>query len=168
MKILVISDTHQYENIKEYTVLDKFDHTIHLGDSELFDLNGYDTFVRGNCDFNDADDDATLKANNFNIFITHGHLYNVNYSDELIVKTAKEKKCNIVLHGHTHIVKISISNGVLIINPGSQSSSRSSYSETFMIVDINEDIVVNLYDAKSCQLIETRKVLNEEIFNNSC
>ena len=63
--------------------------------------------------------------------MTHGHLYNINS----MISMAKQRKCNIIIHGHTHIKKLEKIDDIYIINPGSVAKPRSKDSNTFLILE---------------------------------
>lgn len=160
MKLLLISDTHSrlinntiYNHVKP-------DIACHLGDSELLeshiDLSNYDHLVRGNCDLNNTLKTKKINVDNINIMLTHGHLYGVNFNLDEISNLALKNNCNIAIHGHTHVVCAKYHNDVLIINPGSASESRSSYPETYMVLEIDNKIKITLYDVKTHEKLEIK------------
>ena len=140
MRIAVISDTHT--NVKTAsTLLDavgNFELLMHLGDhvSDLVELTSKlqcrAIGVCGNEDKAVIGDDrfpeeATIPLGNINIFITHGHLFDLNpyYQKEKweaklsgLVSRAKESGAKIALFGHTHRSHLEDRDGVLLMNPG--------------------------------------------------
>lgn len=128
MLIAVISDTHKmnrYINIaKEY--VQEADVLIHLGDNseDIYKLGeGFkgDTYcVRGNCDESNAyPKEQCIELEGFKIFFTHGDLYGVKRSVNMLYYKAKELGADIALFGHTHQQMIEEYNGVILMNPGS-------------------------------------------------
>lgn len=147
MKVLVTSDTHGfYSPISDY-LLDHEDIKLllHAGDgaSDVENIH-YETdinyeFVRGNNDYlSDAPYEKVVEIENIRIFITHGHTYNVYYTDNEILKRAKELSCQIAIFGHTHQCVNTIKNDIRILNPGSISLPRDN-NYSFFILDINGD-----------------------------
>lgn len=136
MKIIVTSDIHGKKEIINKLLYD-YDADMYLdcGDSELsdYDLKNFYS-VRGNCDYNYLPSYRVINVDdNFNIFITHGHLYSL---DEMI-KNAKSRNCNVIIHGHTHIKRFDKVDNLYILNPGSLSKPRNKESNTFL--EINYD-----------------------------
>lgn len=136
MKIIVTSDIHGKKEIIDKLLYD-YDADMYLdcGDSELsdYDLKNFYS-VRGNCDYNYLPSYRVINIDdNINIFITHGHLYSL---DEMI-KNAKYRNCNIIIHGHTHIKRFDKVDNLYILNPGSLSKPRNKESNTFL--EINYD-----------------------------
>jgi len=153
VKILVISDTHN--NLKNANIIidkikDKINLIIHLGDN-IEDArileNKYDIdfeYIAGNCDCNYdfSENCKIIKYNNKNIFITHGHRYNVKYELDTLYDKAVKKKADIVLFGHTHEPSIEYIYDILFLNPGSLSLPRGKYECTYGVIDISENGVI--------------------------
>ncbi len=159
MKILVISDTHgslsAFEKVESF--FKEVDMIFHLGDvlyhgprnpiPEGYNpkilaerLRKYDiSYVRGNCD---ADVDLMvlglkemprirkLDLEGFTISMTHGDAV------EDPLEFARSQSSNVVLLGHTHIPRIDVREGVLILNPGSPSLPKGDYPGSFAIVEV--------------------------------
>ncbi|NLB61569.1 MAG: YfcE family phosphodiesterase, partial [Clostridiales bacterium] len=70
------------------------------------------------------------------IFLTHGHLYNVNTNTFSLVLRAQELNGSVALYGHTHIPQIDMLNGVLVLNPGSPTKSLSDVGKTVGLLTI--------------------------------
>ena len=134
MKILVISDTHGYEENLE-KVLKKTgmpDMVLHLGDSE----GGEDIMkemlkcplylVAGNCDFFcDYPKSRIVDADGISIFMTHGHYYHVSVGLRALAETARNNDCRVAVFGHTHKPMLEqMEDGLVILNPGSLSFPR--------------------------------------------
>ena len=85
--------------------------------------------VRGNCEaevdqmvleFPVMADYAILVLNGLTFFATHGHLF---------------KDGDILVHGHTHLLKAEKVNGYYILNPGSTSIPKGGNPATYAILD---------------------------------
>ena len=161
-KILLISDTHLENRIFKNIVQRHFDsdYFIHCGDSSLsFNdplLQGFIT-VHGNHDEDPRFDyDRFIKIENRRIFITHGQLYKVYDSYDLLYEKALKMKCDLVFHGHTHIPTVEKKGSVLFINPGSGMFNRGSYGfGTYAIVTINKDQVeVHFYHHETHEQVD--------------
>lgn len=159
MRIIVISDTHGSYSALENILLrnadaDKF---IHLGDGEK-ELEQFKisnpaferriVHVAGNCDYNSmSSDESVITAAYCKIFATHGHLYRVKYSLDLIKSAARENGCNIILYGHTHERFMKTEDGFYIMNPGSASCPRDGNAPSFGHIDISlSGVVMNIAD----------------------
>lgn len=147
MKIVVVSDNHgQRECLVD--ILNqwqgKVDGFFHCGDSEL---EASDTLwqdfvvVKGNCDYDPTfAKSSTIKLENDIIFITHGHLYQVNSGLNSLNLAAQEQKATIALYGHSHKLACELTNNILFVNPGSISQPRGQYAplKTYAIIETFE------------------------------
>ena len=128
MKIAVFSDTHSFvgpmiEAVAEYMP----DAICHLGDHDrdteallrqFPDIPLYR--VSGNCDFNPlAPYRLVVQFGPINAFLTHGHLYHVDFGHvDSLVYAAQEVNAKLVLFGHTHTPLQADIGGVKVVNPG--------------------------------------------------
>ena len=150
-KCVVVSDTHG-DNRAMLEVIERekpFDTLIHCGDVEgdLESILGTQTFgyfsVAGNCDvFTDAPKEKDVKFGLWNVFVTHGHLYNVRFGRERLVRAGQSRKAHVILYGHTHmpIVYEDERTGILVVNPGSLSRPRQfPGKKTYAVLTISAD-----------------------------
>ncbi|MEG0275480.1 MAG: YfcE family phosphodiesterase [Coprobacillus sp.] len=145
MKILVISDSHLYEDylprvIKKYK--NKVDYIIHCGDSSLSNndslLKQMDIVVLGNHDIIDLPKYKII--NNF--LITHGHFFNVYHGYEQLIQICKDNHCTVCLHGHTHVPTHQVHDGIHFINPGSLMMNRGSYGYgTYALLEYHDQAI---------------------------
>ena len=133
--LIVMSDSHGESKIVQEIKTkyqDKASAIIHCGDSELDATDSiWDgiTVVKGNCDFDDGFPDVTvLSADQVDIFVTHGHLFSVNFGLARLTAVAHENKCEMALFGHLHTPIATIEEGILCLNPGSVSQPRGQYN----------------------------------------
>lgn len=93
--------------------------------------------VRGNCEaevdqmvleFPVLADYAVLVLNGLTFFATHGHVFNQEHMPPL-------KTGDILVHGHTHLLKAEESEGHYILNPGSVSIPKGGNPSTYAILD---------------------------------
>lgn len=144
MKVAVFSDTHgngslMLEAIRCY----RPDVVIHLGDgerdvetvrSEFSEIAVYN--VSGNCDmFPSAPPFDSVQLGPVRAFITHGHMYNVNWNTDSLVYAAREQDCRIALYGHTHTPEHKEIGGVTVINPGSAGKGARPTWASLEIID---------------------------------
>lgn len=118
MKILVLSDSH-HSNINLGKI--SYDIAIHCGDygnSYDYLVNNNIHFVRGNCDFK-GEKEKELIINNKKIYFTHGHMYNVKMTYNIIIYKASSLDASICLFGHTHNPDVFLIDNILFLNPGS-------------------------------------------------
>lgn len=160
MRILVFSDSHMASsNMQKVLELQKgrFDLCIHLGDgirNFLLLAQNYPEAsflsVNGNCDYGSPglfENIITLEDKR--IFFTHGHRYNVKHDISELVKTAREKECDIALFGHTHkgmsvYLNEDDSRPVYLFNPGSISCPRDE-NPSYGVIDIRRNgILLNI------------------------
>ncbi|MEW9675442.1 metallophosphoesterase [Lentibacillus sp. L22] len=151
--ILVVSDSHGLTN--ELTQIRERHHAdfmIHCGDSELEmdapELEGY-VKVAGNCDSDSRfPNEQLIDADGVNVFVTHGHLYQVKMSLMNIAYRAQESNAQIVCFGHTHIAGAEKSGDQLFINPGSIRMPRKISECTYAIISwtAKDNVYVNFYN----------------------
>lgn len=93
--------------------------------------------VRGNCEaevdqmvleFPVMADYAVMVLNGLNFFVTHGHLF---HQDQL----PPMKEGDILIHGHTHLLRADACDGYYILNPGSTSLPKDGNPATYAILD---------------------------------
>lgn len=155
MKYLVVSDNHGNRDVLVDLVHiweKKVDGMFHCGDSELKeDDNLWQKFVvvKGNCDYSPEYQKETAIAHGEDtIYMTHGHLFNVNMGLTYLSLAAKEKSASLCFYGHTHKLAAEMVDGILYLNPGSISQPRGKYShlKTYAIVETSEkEIEVAFY-----------------------
>ncbi|SHH26293.1 metallophosphoesterase [Tepidibacter thalassicus] len=146
MKIGVIGDTHRnFKYIdKAIDYLRECDLILHTGDNffdsrYIYKMTGVNTIgVKGNCDFEDVEDEIVFKVEDFNIFLCHGHKYDVKYGLRSIKKRALELGVDIVVFGHTHTQLNLKENNILFLNPGSISLPRGTTKKSFFIINIEK------------------------------
>lgn len=135
MRILVVSDTHHDFDALYRLVLrekDAIDLLVHLGDGaqDIDDLRAVwpllpVRFVRGNCDYISTAPDTTLvEADGLRLFLTHGHLFDVNRTTERLAMQARRQDAAVALFGHTHRQLCRDVLGVQLLNPGSLGKPR--------------------------------------------
>lgn len=159
MRIIVISDTHGNKNAIDSVFLRNSDADlfIHLGDGEI-DIDAFllenpsyasrVIHVAGNCDFNSLSNDfEIIPANGHKILASHGHIYAVKNSLEIIKKTAKRLNCDIVLYGHTHVRYNKFEDDLYIMNPGSAGNPHDGKKPSFGTINIvPSGILMNIAD----------------------
>lgn len=148
MKVLILSDTHGY-NDTMYEVIDReapFDMLIHCGDLE----GAYDELrtkvnctlhvVAGNNDYDpDMDRVRVFDIGKYKVVLTHGHRYRL-YSDlSPLFYLAVENHADFVFFGHTHVPMIKEEGPVTLINPGSLTYPRQHGRKPSYIVGTIED-----------------------------
>lgn len=150
MRVLVISDNHSERNIltEVYNTVGP-DLAIHLGDSEFPYGDGemeHYLRVTGNTDHDD-DYPEEGYSDEAKMFYTHGHLYGIKSSREKLADKARESGADYALYGHSHVAKVEKINDVYVINPGSITSSRNEYPESYLVIDTDAQIA-SFYNRK--------------------
>ena len=135
MKAVVFSDTHSNCALMlEAAGRIRPDVLIHLGDYERDALRLHEAFpglpfysVAGNCDMAASSPETdVVPLGPVKAFITHGHLYNVEWGHvDSLVYAAQEQDCRIALYGHTHQADNQEVGGVKVINPGTAGKGRT-------------------------------------------
>lgn len=147
-KIGIISDSHHSKEniIKVANLLKDADLILHLGDNiDDCDLIGKILDVEvigvlGNCDIGkEGLNEKIIEINGVNIFMTHGHKYNVKYNLNTLFYRALELEADIVLFGHTHYYLNVEEDGIIFFNPGSIYNPRGRKDKTFGILEIDDN-----------------------------
>jgi uncharacterized protein len=147
MKIGVVSDTHRMNKFIDKVIpyLKECDLIIHAGDNfidskyihKMTDVGIM--AVRGNCDFENVEDELEFEIENKKIFVCHGDKYGVKYGLFQLQRKANDIEADIVIFGHTHTPLIKEKGNILYINPGSVSLPRDVDYRSFAILDISYD-----------------------------
>ena len=134
MKIAVFSDTHGVTRpMADAVARCRPDAVFHLGDHDrdtavlLRDFPEIPLYgVAGNCDFAAlAPNVLTVSLGPVRAFLTHGHLYHVDYGRvDSLVYAAQEQGCQLALFGHTHTPFHEDVGGVKVVNPGTAGKGR--------------------------------------------
>lgn len=142
-----MSDSHGeskvIQDIKE-TYQDVASAIIHCGDSEL---DAKDpiwqgiSVVRGNCDFDTLfPESLVLSTEQMQVFVTHGHLYGVNFGLTQLTDAAHKAGCKLAFFGHLHTPIAMVEQGILCLNPGSVAQPRGQYkTKMYAKVEITAD-----------------------------
>ncbi len=146
MRVAVFSDTHGVTSPMVQAVLDIMpDALVHLGDyerdaeillREFPDIPLY--HVCGNCDYAaKAPTRLTVQFGPVTAFLTHGHLYHVDYGRvDSLVYAAQEAGAQLALYGHTHTALHQDMGGIKVVNPGTAGKGRNL---TWALLEIFEN-----------------------------
>lgn len=159
MKILLVSDSHLYDEILE-NILNNIssDIIIHCGDSVFQKDNPLLKkiyTVRGNHDFDFLPVNITLQIENRKCLITHGNHYNVYAGYEKLYQYMLENNYDVCFHGHTHVPHIEYYKDKLFINPGSTMFNRGNTEcGSYAIVNMTKNnISVDFYNSQTLEKI---------------
>ena len=133
MKIGIMSDSHGDRRAIDRAVerAGKVDLWLHAGDCvpdaaylALVSAVRVEN-VAGNTDWPDGKtpDEIVVEAAGHRIFLTHGHIYGVRSTLEMLVQAAKEAQADIAVYGHTHVAQ-EVAGDVHVLNPGSVARPR--------------------------------------------
>ena len=142
MKILLVSDSHgDYASLDQLT--NQYPHMdlyLHAGDSEQdeWSIKPFIS-VRGNCDhYYDFPNFLVIPSPYGNIYVQHTPYISHNLINEHNAK--------IVIHGHTHVRRNEMKNGILFINPGAISYARDKFNGSYAIIEIDsKNVEVKFY-----------------------
>lgn len=148
MKILIAGDNHfNYDIITELNYKYRhFDLKLHTGDSQ-FDFNEIsllDSWIKV-CGNNDYLMTKTLpkfeiiETKYGNIFLTHGHNYNIDFDLSYLNQVAKENNCKFAVYGHSHVLNILKKDSIIFLNPGSISFPRLTKNKTYLELYLSEN-----------------------------
>ncbi len=142
MRILIFSDSHG-DTSACANIIDKIagtDVIIHAGDhasdAQMLKIRYPEKeffFVPGNCDFSTLPSTLVFTLCEKNIFLTHGHTYNVknDYKYQKLLQAASSSDAQMAIFGHTHQPYYENNGNLILLNPGSIKHSR-----TFAIAEI--------------------------------
>lgn len=144
MKLVVFSDVHGDESVVN-RILDwnkGADYFLSLGDTELeqnYLMHNDIVMIKGNYRHDPGFVfERVLEIEGYNIFMTHGHKYNVGRSLDKLVKKALAERYDLVLFGHTHILETRKVGSVQFLNPGSCARPRNTLPPTYMILELTD------------------------------
>ncbi|MEJ8554541.1 metallophosphoesterase family protein [Tepidibacter sp. Z1-5] len=148
MKIGVIGDTHRnYKYIDKANLhLKECELILHTGDNfedskYINKITGIDTIgIRGNCDFEDVEDEIVFDVGKYRILLCHGHKYDIKYSLRSMKRRALELNVDIVVFGHSHIPVNYKEDNILFLNPGSVALPRGNSDRQFVIMNIDDEV----------------------------
>ena len=158
MRIVVFSDSHGdiFQAVEVVRRNEKEKTFIFLGDGideldTLKEMYPHKEFVgvRGNCDyFSHHPTEYMLDIAGVKILCTHGHTHHVKLSTDSLMKMARERGADIVLHGHTHKSVTRYDDGLYLVCPGSVSRPMDLFP-TYATIDITEKgIFCNIVEMK--------------------
>lgn len=147
MKIGILSDTHTVKACIDKTIpyLSECDLIIHAGDNfadskYIHNMTNIGIMaVKGNCDFDNVEDELVFDIEDKAILLCHGDKYNVKYGLEDIEYRAKQVGADIVIFGHTHTPLNIEKDNILYLNPGSVSFPRMVNYKSFVIMNIENN-----------------------------
>lgn len=155
MKIGILSDTHKMKKCIDDTIpyLKECDLIVHAGDNfsdskYIYSETKVPTMaVKGNCDFDNVEEELVFDIEGKTIFLCHGDRYSVKYGTQILESKAKSINANIVIFGHTHVPLYIEKDEIVYINPGSVSLPREVNYKSFAILNI-ENGNINLEKIK--------------------
>ena len=142
--ICVISDTHgKIDNVKAILpIINTCDYLVLLGDrvGDLVpiykEILPEKIIVKGNCDIAPFyPEDYVLDWCGKKFLFTHGHRYGVKRDLLNLAYAGKEKECDCVFYGHTHVADQTEFAGVKLVNPGSISEPRLGNPSYCMVLE---------------------------------
>lgn len=152
MKVCLMSDSHGNTHVmKQVIQREQPDLVLHAGDcaADVTLLASKSIFrnsalkmiaVAGNCDLPGAAKlEEILSLDDLQIFLTHGHRYQVKEGYLALVYKAQEVQANLIAFGHTHVPAAFVEQGKLFINPGSLSLPRGYRTPTYVMFEKTRD-----------------------------
>ena len=97
--------------------------------------------VRGNNDYylsRELPDELVISEGPHRILLTHGHLYGVPRIGRIRLQ-AKQKKCDMIIFGHTHQYFEREVDGIMFLNPGALKGRLEWKTQSYMLIDFNDD-----------------------------
>jgi len=154
MKIGVVSDTHGSTNALRQAIsaVGTVDAWFHLGDgaddiTRMRDELGVPVYaVAGNCDtFSSEPKVRQVELGGKRFFLTHGDMYSVKYSTQMLSLVAEEAHCDVALYGHTHLPDVEYGR-VYILNPGSAARPFNGIASCALITISDGEVKMEIID----------------------
>ena len=147
MKVGILSDTHSIKECIDETIpyLKKCDLIIHAGDNfadskYIHSMTKIGIMaVKGNCDFDNVEDELLFDIEDKLKFLCHGDKYDVKYGLDKIETKAKSVGADIVIFGHSHTPLNLKKEKILYLNPGSASLPRGVEYKSFYIMNLENN-----------------------------
>jgi putative phosphoesterase len=156
MKIGLLSDTHSFLDAKVFDYFKDCDEVWHAGDiGAIHVLDELEKFKPVRAVYGNIDDatvrlrcpeDLWFTCEGFTIWITHIGGTSPSYNPR-VKKILKEKKPDIFICGHSHILKIAkdpTQNGMLFINPGAAGKHGFHHTKTIVRFNLDNKVISNL------------------------
>ena len=154
-KVLILSDTHACKEtifgMEKKVLRINPDKLVHLGDHYKdindWNINGIEKIrIPGTwtSEYQNiyVDNRLFITIENWKLFLSHtptSH-YNDLINDPDPEKVLEKKKCDIFLHGHTHIPNATKEHGIITINPGHlQDTDKRGYPMTYSIATFTDE-----------------------------
>ncbi|MCR5509210.1 MAG: metallophosphoesterase [Lachnospiraceae bacterium] len=148
MKILIVSDTHGYEDNMWKAIYreEPFDMFVHCGDIEHMpaEIKRYLTcpvyVVKGNNDYMlRLPETERFEIGDKRVILTHGHKHNIYRNQDAMFYYGQENNADIVMFGHIHVPVIASVGGITIVNPGSISLPRQRDARpTYIVMTVSD------------------------------
>lgn len=147
MEYLIFSDSHgNYIDMLNIVKKRKPKGVIYLGDG-VRDIDKVRSLipdieykiVNGNNDFYTSyPNEEIFNLVNTNILLCHGHNQRVKYGKSYASDYCKERNCDMMFFGHTHIPLCEYYNGVMLFNPGSIGGHTCNGIKTYGILSLED------------------------------
>jgi len=101
------------------------------------------------------------KINGWQVGVVHGHGDNVRHNPLKITKFFREP-LDILVFGHTHWPMVYADRDLVLLNPGSTSSTAYTPFSSFMIMAVEKDqidVVVNILDREQTFIEQSRRFI---------
>jgi len=174
MLVMVMSDTHgELDNLK--SILPRIreinpDLVVHLGDNyedaELlrdFPLLRVPGVYESYYSKPEVPNRIILNLSGWLSLLTHSHLRHENDLpwDPDPQDLVRRKAVDLIIHGHTHIPRAELIEGVVYINPGHmKKEDKKGYPPTFSVIEAEEELKVRIIELSGRVMLEksfTRK-----------
>lgn len=140
MKIVIVSDTHGDTYALQQVLLreQKVDLFLHAGDV-VAPKEAISPFaaVRGNCDGYYRQDYPV--SYEYMTPLGKLHMEHIHTVLEAKIPELKDNGIKIVIHGHTHVRREEVINGVYVFCPGSLTYPRDNDVGTYLVLEVTED-----------------------------
>lgn len=137
MKVIIMSDNHSdvavIEKIKQK--YPDITHLVHCGDYCSSKQDDALIRVKGNCDYENIEEEKIVEIDGLRFLVVHGHLFSKLHLIEDLFALAKYHACDVVCFGHIHRRVLEKRAGIILINPGSLSYNYDFTNPGYALFD---------------------------------
>jgi putative phosphoesterase len=152
VKVLIVSDVHGHLE-KLHTIVTRHptvETVLSAGDQEIsqswLDQHNIQA-VYGNAYQDSGQSRVQMEFNTWRVVMVHGHEHQVHRGDHGLARLMAETMADLVIHGHTHVLRLTQTEKGYLLNPGAVSHSRSVFPSSYVMIDFDERAAtISFYD----------------------
>ena len=165
MKVLIVSDVHGHIE-KLHTIVTRHptvETVLSAGDQEIsqswLDQHNIQA-VYGNAYQDSGQSTVHKEFNTWRVVMVHGHEHQVHRGDHGLARLMAETQADIVIHGHTHVLRLTQTEKGYLLNPGAVSHSRSAFPSSYVLADFTlKRVTLDFYNVHDGSLLMRKKMI---------